>query len=258
MSVVTVSPEDLAQAADWIRSAAQVVVMTGAGVSAESGIKTFRDADGLWRTRDPMSLATPEAFAADPQNVWAFYRWRQHIARACEPNAGHLALTDMQMRCRSLVVVTQNVDGLHQRAGTKTVTLHGDLYADRCTSCGREDNVLHQPLPGVDPSSPSDDPPLPHCTSCGSLMRPGVVWFGESLPEGPVERAAEAASAANLMLIIGTSGVVYPAAGLAELTQRNGGRIIVVNPGTTPHTSTADLHLRGTSASVLPRLVDVL
>lgn len=243
--------------AEWIRDAERVVVLTGAGVSAESGVPTFRGAEGLWRKHDPMELATPEAFERDPRGVWAWYRWRQDLIRGCAPNAGHHALAKLQRSVPDFLLVTQNVDGLHVTAGsTDVVELHGNIYADRCTRCDTVTPAYDRaPSPDIREDDPSRDPPLPECPACGGLTRPGVVWFGESLPEGAMERATDAARRADVLLVAGTSGVVYPAAGLAAVTARAGGRVVVINPGETPHASLADVVLSGPSASVLPALL---
>lgn len=248
---------DIDQAARWLADAERVVVLTGAGVSAESGVPTFRGAEGLWRRHDPMSLATPEAFARDPRGVWAWYRWRQRLVGACTPNDGHRALVELQRRVPGFLLVTQNVDGLHHVAGsTDVVTLHGDLFADRCTVCGAVEDAHARPTcDDIDPDDPAKDPALPTCAACGGLTRPGVVWFGESLPDGAMERAAHAASRADVLLVAGTSGVVYPAAGLATIARRGGGKVVVINLDASPHDDTAHLSLRGRSGELLPRIM---
>ncbi len=248
--------DDAARAAAWIAEAHSLVVLTGAGVSAESGVPTFRGDNGLWRSVDPMSMATPDAFYANPRSCWAWYRWRQALVRECAPNDGHLALAELEQIVPEFLLATQNVDGLHAAAGShKLVELHGNLFADRCTGCERVEPAWDAELPTIDPLNPNSDPPLPLCSECGSLMRPGVVWFGESLPEGVMERAAQAASKADVLLVAGTSGVVYPAAGLARITADAGGRVVVVNPNSGAQDEVADLCIRGRSAEVLPALV---
>jgi NAD-dependent deacetylase len=247
----------LDRAAQWLRAATRVMALTGAGISAESGVPTFRGANGLWRRRDPMTLATPEAFAADPRGTQAWYRWRQQLVARCRPNPAHEALVAIERARPGFVLATQNVDGLHREAGTEQLLeLHGNLFADRCVACAAPHDGRALALAArVDPNDPSADPEPDRCTSCGDLLRPGVVWFGESLPEGVLERAAEAAAHSELLLVVGTSGVVYPAAGLAAVTKRAGGRVLVVNLEETPHDDLADLTLEGPAGAVLPALI---
>jgi NAD-dependent deacetylase len=233
------------------------VVMTGSGVSAESGVPTFRGETGLWRSFDAMALATPQAFARDPQGVWAWYRWRQGLVQGCAPNAAHRALAEVAARePGKWTLVTQNVDGLHARAGsTGVLALHGDLFADRCTRCGRVEDASARALPVVDPVDPERDPALPLCSACGGLMRPGVVWFGEDLPAATFRAAREAARRADVLLVIGTSGVVYPAAGLVEETRRGRGRVVVVNVEATVQSEGADETVLGKAGEVIPGIV---
>lgn len=247
---------DAQQAADWIQQARSVVVLTGAGVSAESGVPTFRGARGLWRSVDPMSMATPDAFLSDPRGCWAWYRWRQRLVQECAPNDGHRALAELQDLIPSFLLVTQNVDGLHVAAGSRDVVeLHGNLFADRCTRCDFVVDSWGETLPNIMPDDPGADPEPPSCPTCGSLLRPGVVWFGESLPEGVMERAAAAAKDADVLLVVGTSGVVYPAAGMAAIAAEGGARVVIVNPNEAAQDGIADLCVRGPSARVLPLLV---
>ncbi|MBP5992305.1 MAG: NAD-dependent protein deacylase [Piscinibacter sp.] len=232
-----------------IDRAARVCVLSGAGMSAESGIPTFRDAlTGLWSRFDPAQLASEEGFRADPRLVWDWYAQRREGVRAAQPNAGHLALGAFaQRRPGVLTVVTQNVDDLHQRAGNAdAIRLHGDILADRwlqpCRCRPRRD-------PGeAEPGRP------PRCPGCGALVRPGVVWFGEMLPEGAMEAAERAARAAELMLVVGTSGAVWPAAGLAGTARRAGAFVAIVNPHDSEIDASAQLLLPGTAAQILPRL----
>lgn len=229
-----------------------VAVLTGAGISAESGIPTFRgqsDAGALWRNYSPEQLATPEAFERDPRLVWEWYDWRRGCVARAEPNAGHRALAEFERRCaatgRRFTLITQNVDGLHDRAGSRQVVkLHGDLWILRCLSCGREERDERVPL----------DPLPPRC-DCGGLQRPAVVWFGESLPAREWACASEVSATARMFLVIGTSGVVYPAAGLVEIARQSGARIAVVNPEPTPLDARADWLFRGAASEVLARLL---
>lgn len=241
---------DLEKAANLIAQAGSVVVLTGAGISAESGIPTFRGLGGLWNGRDPMSLATPQAFAADPTLVWEFYHWRRALVMQAEPNAGHRALTQISSKLPSLTLVTQNVDRLHQRAGSRDVLeLHGNLFEDRCTRCARIFDRSH---------AKEVPPPLPSCDACGHLLRPGVVWFGETLPPAVWEAAEAAVLRARLLLVVGTSAVVYPAAGLVDTAQSGGSAVIEINLESTPISERVDLALQGKAAEILPRLAEML
>lgn len=239
---------DLEQAAKLLAKAGSVAVLTGAGISAESGIPTFRGLGGLWNGRDPMSLATPQAFAANPALVWEFYNWRRELVARAEPNPGHQALAKLAGKLTRFTLVTQNVDRLHQRAGSRDVLeLHGNLFEVRCTGCSRTFNRDGEALP-----------PLPHCDACGQLLRPGVVWFGETLPPAVWEAAEVAVRQARLLLVVGTSAVVYPAAGLVATAQNAGGAVIEINLEPTPISDEVDLVLQGKAAAILPLLTDLL
>ena len=231
--------------------AQRVCVLTGAGMSAESGIPTFRDAmRGLWSRFDPARLASEEGFRADPARVWAWYAERQQGVRDAQPNAGHLALADYgRRRPGVLTIVTQNVDDLHQRAGwPQTIRLHGDILADRwLQDCPRG--------LGCSPSTAVPGTP-PHCADCGNLLRPGVVWFGEMLREDAIDAADRAARGCELMLVVGTSGAVWPAAGLAAVARRAGAKVAVVNPQASEIDGEAHWTLRGTAARALPLLLE--
>ncbi|HEX8618122.1 MAG TPA: NAD-dependent deacylase [Thermoanaerobaculia bacterium] len=218
-----------------------VVVMTGAGVSADSGIPTFRGAGGLWRNFRAEDLATPAAFHRDPALVWEWYEWRRGLIRAAQPNAAHEALA----RLTGAVVVTQNVDGLHTRAGSADVVeLHGNIFRVRCVREGT--SHMHE--------EPFAELP-PHCEDCGALLRPGVVWFGEALPEDAVARAVGAIHNADLLLVIGTSGVVYPAAGFVTLHE---GLSIEINPETSGVSSACTFAIAARAAEATPAIVDAL
>ena len=231
---------------DWVRQARRIVLLSGAGMSAESGVPTFRDAQtGLWAKFRPEDLATEDAFRGDPERVWDWYAMRRESVAKVAPNAGHLAVADFQRRHPGrLTVVTQNVDGLHQRAGSPGVlALHGNIAEDQwldppraCCDAGR-----------LQPGRP------PRCPTCGNLRRPAVVWFGEMLPARELQQAEEAAAACDLMLVVGTSGQVYPAAGLARATR---GRVAILNPAPTELDDAADAVLAGTSAALLPTLLE--
>jgi NAD-dependent deacetylase len=232
-----------------LREASYIVALTGAGISAESGIPTFRGANGLWRNFPPEKLATPEAFARDPRLVWEWYDWRRGIIHKAQPNAGHRALAKLEQHTaaegKSFALATQNVDGLHDRAGSRnTAKLHGDIWLVRCVGCGAAEQNHQVPLE-----------PLPPRCRCGALLRPGVVWFGEALPGSEWQRALEASSRAEVFLVIGTSATVYPAAGLAEVARAAGAKLAVVNPDATPLDGIADWVLHGPSGEILPRLL---
>ena len=230
-----------AEARERLRNASAVAVLTGAGISAESGIPTFRGAGGLWRSFRAEDLATPEAFARDPKLVWEWYDWRRGLIAAAQPNAGHRALAELERRKDNFSLITQNVDGLHDRAGSRNLLkVHGDIWTIRCTGCGMERDDRQTPLEKIPP----------RC-SCGALERPGVVWFGEGLPDEVWSRAQHAALRADVLLVVGTSAVVYPAAGLAGLAKT----VIEINVAETPVSAGADFSLRGPAAEILPELV---
>jgi len=227
-----------------------IVVLTGAGMSAESGIPTFRDAmTGLWSRFDPAQLASEEGFRADPQRVWDWYAERREGVRAAQPNAGHRALAAFAARHPGVLrVITQNVDDLHQRAGNRdALRLHGDILEDRWLE--RCDLRCGRPASAALPGRP------PRCADCGNLVRPGVVWFGEALPAQALAGAERAASSCALLLVVGTSGAVWPAAGLAALARRAGAWVAIVNPHESEVDDQAHLVLRGTAAQVLPVLL---
>ncbi|HJV70001.1 NAD-dependent protein deacylase [Ideonella sp.] len=235
-----------------VQAAQRIVVLTGAGMSAESGIPTFRDTlTGLWSRFDPMQLASEAGFRAHPQRVWNWYAERRLGVRAAQPNPGHLALGGFAQRHPGrLTVVTQNVDDLHQRAGNPdTIRLHGDILEDRWLDpcprrCGSACDTK-----GAAPGEP------PRCRDCSNLVRPGVVWFGEDLPLGALSAAEAAADRAELMLVVGTSGAVWPAAGLAARARRAGAWVAIVNPDETEIDGDAHQLVRGTAARVLPGLL---
>jgi NAD-dependent deacetylase len=239
---------DLAPA---LRAARHVVVLTGAGVSAESGLPTFRDPlTGLWARYRPEELATPEAFRRDPDLVWDWYRSRRDAARAARPNPAHLAIARLETLVPRLTLITQNVDGLHRRAGsTDPVELHGNLFRSRCAA----DGSVREPL--VDQALAAGR--LPRCPACGALLRPGVVWFGEVLPETALERARTAALACDLFLSVGTSHQVYPAAALPALAASSGARVVVLDAAPDPaRVHPAATYLTGRAGDLLPRLVE--
>jgi NAD-dependent deacetylase len=232
-----------------LRGARRVAVLTGAGVSAESGIPTFRDGvTGLWEQFDVETLASPAGFRADPARVWAWYADRRRAMDAALPNAAHLAIAELERRVPDFTLMTQNIDHLHQRAGSRDVIeLHGSIHRARCSACR-----VH------DLSWDADGPLPPRCPACGGLLRPDVVWFGELLPQELVHQAAIAAIRADVFLSVGTSGLVEPAASLPFEALRAQAVVVEVNPAPTPLTEQADFALRGSAAEVLPCLVEAL
>lgn len=228
-----------------LRASAHTVVLTGSGISAESGVPTFREAQtGLWEHLDPQQLATPEAFARDPKLVWDWYAWRRELVGQAHPNSGHLALAELERVVPNFTLVTQNVDGLHQQAGSRAVIeLHGSI---RRTKCSVEDAE-------VENYDETENPPL--CPSCGAPLRPDVVWFGEMLPVGAMDAASAAARRADLFMSVGTSSLVYPAATLPFEALEAGASLVEINPQETPLTPRAEFALRGPAGDVLPRLI---
>jgi NAD-dependent deacetylase len=240
---------ELRSAARVIRSARHVCVLTGAGISAESGIPTFRDAlTGLWARFRPEELATLEAFERNPKFVWEWYESRRAQVLQARPNAGHYALAELARRVPELTLVTQNVDGLHQRAGSPGVLeYHGNILRDRC--------MVEQVVADRAREAAGQ---LPRCAACGALLRPDVVWFGEAIPAEPMRAADRAANDCDVFLSIGTSSLVYPAAGLAEAALRRGATVIEVNPNATDLSPLADVVLRGPAGVILPQLLEAM
>lgn len=234
---------------ELVRNARRVVALTGAGISAESGVPTFRDAQqGLWAQYDPMELATPEGFARDPQRVWQWYAMRREKIAMVQPNAGHRALAEWARLRPDLLVVTQNVDGLHQRAGSEhVIELHGNIMRTKCSAEGLVVDRWEE-RPGE----------VPRCGQCAALLRPDVVWFGEVLPFTALAAAEEAIDYADLVLSIGTSSLVQPAASLPYQALRAGVPVVEVNPEETPLTADASFNLRGSAGEILPQLVACL
>jgi len=235
----------LEEAAEVLAGARRVAVLTGAGISAESGVPTFRGKDGLWRKCKAESLATPEAFERDPALVWEWYDWRRGLIAPVEPNAGHRVLAGWEGLFEGFAVITQNVDGLHAKAGSRDIVeLHGNIWKLRCTREGTVEEIRDTPLPRI--------PPI--CPSCGSLFRPHIVWFGESLDPVVLDRAYRVSETCQVMFVIGTSSVVQPAATLPLAASRAGAKIIEVNIEPTPLTPQADYFFPGKAGEVLPAL----
>jgi len=238
----------MVQVAGWVEAAHRIAVLTGAGVSAESGVPTFRDAQtGHWAQFRPEEMASEAGFRTHPQRVWDWYQHRREMLRSVSPNAAHRALADFGRRRRErMTLITQNVDGLHQQAGSERVLcLHGDLFVDRWLDAPR----------GCCAFADTEAGHPPRCSGCGNLRRPGVVWFGEALPERPWAEAQQAVQTCDLMLVVGTAGAVYPAAGLAQRAREAGARVVVVNPAESALDDVAHRVLRGTAAQVMPLIL---
>ena len=226
--------------ATLLRERQPCVVLTGAGISTESGIPDFRSPTGIWAQYDPMEYATIDAFRRDPEKVWEFYARRLDVLAKAEPNAGHLALAELERRGLVQAVITQNIDGLHQRAGSECVIeVHGSIRAADCLSCGE--------------SAPLDHA-APRCPACGALMKPGVVMFGELLPEAEMEQATDLARKAGMLLVVGSTLEVHPVAGLPAETLAAGGALAIVNRGPTPYDEFAEVRIDGGAGDVLSTL----
>jgi len=227
-----------------LATARAVTVLTGAGISADSGVPTFRGADGLWRNFRAEDLATPEAFARDPRLVWEWYNWRRELIATKKPNPAHYAVADLERRLERCWLITQNVDGLHRTAGSQKLSeIHGNIWKVRCTRCSRVDENREVPIAI-----------LPSCAACGGLLRPHIVWFGESLASEDLDRSYEALGRCEVLLIIGTSGIVYPAASFAPVAKAAGAFVVEINLDPTPHTELVDVSLQGRAKDVVPGL----
>jgi NAD-dependent deacetylase len=233
----------LLQVAEVLENAEYLIAVTGAGISRESNVPTFRGADGLWRNYNAMELATPDAFRRNPSLVWEWYSWRQGLIAGCDPNPGHVTLFKWEDLGLLKALITQNVDGLHRRAGSKNILeVHGDLWAVKCTSCSYKGR-LEAPAEGI-----------PTCPDCGGNLRPDVVWFGESLDRSVISKVYTELEKADVCLVIGTSALVQPAASFPLVVKQRGGIIIEINIEQTPLTNSVDYHLSGKSGEVLPLL----
>lgn len=229
-----------------LQEASRVAVLTGAGISAESGIPTFRGEEGLWKKYRPEELATPTAFSQDPKLVWEWYDWRRGIIGQKEPNPGHKVIARWEDTFPTVSLITQNIDGLHQKAGSKNIwELHGNIWKLRCTEEGTVTENYETPLKEI--------PPL--CPNCGALLRPHVVWFGESLSPTILQKSIQLSSECDVMFVIGTSAVVQPAASLPFEASEAGAKIVEINPDPTPLSLYADFSIRGKSGEILP-LID--
>ncbi len=235
-----------------IRTSSRITVLTGAGVSAASGVPTFRGNAGLWQSYSPEDLATPEAFARDPGLVWEWYNWRRELIAACRPNAAHFVLAAWSRRYPGFTLLTQNVDGLHEQAGTEnTVRFHGSIWEVSCWN-----RCPGSPARWVDATVPLRTLP-PGCPYCGGWLRPGVVWFGEPIDPGILDRAISATDC-DLFITAGTSSAVHPAAGLVAASRRRGAFTAEINPETTPASATVDWSVRGPAEVVLREVEDLL
>lgn len=244
------------EAARLIKDSKNIAVLTGAGISKESGVATFRDAmDGLWARFDPQQLATPQAFHANPKLVWDWYAYRRDILRKAQPNPGHYALADLEQRHPPVTIITQNVDDLHEQAGSsRIIHLHGSIARNKCFDNCQGTNTL------IDISTLAWDrengPPV--CPHCGGWVRPDVVWFGEMLPPEAIEAAMSISSDCDLMIVIGTSGLVTPAANMPIIAKHAGASLIEVNPDDSALTPIMDIKLKGASGVILPQVMDAL
>jgi NAD-dependent protein deacetylase/lipoamidase len=242
---MTATEDKLAKVAEILRSGPRVAALTGSGISAESGIPTFRGKEGLWRQFRAEELATPGAFARDPRLVWEWYDWRRGLIGGCRPNPGHQVLARWEKRFPGFVLITQNVDGLHRLAGSERVLeLHGNIWEMRCTAEGTVTENRDSPLRELPP----------RCPGCGAPLRPNVVWFGESLTAETLQEAYAASGACDLMFVVGTSAFVQPAGSLPLLAAERGATIVEINPDITPLTEAAAFSFREKAGEVLPQI----
>lgn len=249
------------RAADRLRAANAICILTGAGVSAESGIPTFRDKQsGLWEHYRAEDLATPAAFDRDPKLVWSWYQWRRQLVIDKVPNPAHIALAQWQAKCQQsqtpFTLITQNVDDLHEQAGSKVDHLHGRLWQNRCQDCQQTFPATPNPTCQLNANAPLSSELL-YCPDCGGLLRPDIVWFGEALPQAAWQTAETAAANCDVFISIGTSSLVYPAAGLAQIAAQHGATLIEINPHPTPNTF-VDITIEAAAGRVMPYLFDKL
>jgi NAD-dependent deacetylase len=239
------STSDLGIVRDKIAAARSLAVLTGAGISADSGVPTFRGSDGLWRNFRAEDLATPEAFERDPRLVWQWYNWRRELISTKTPNPAHAAVVELERRCSHFWLITQNVDGLHRAAGSRQLSeIHGNIWQVRCTICGVIEDNRDVPIQI-----------LPSCRHCRGLLRPHIVWFGESLSAADLTRCGAALRSCDVLLVIGTSGVVYPAAGFASVAKNAGAFVAEINPDPTPQSNVVDVALNGRAKEIVPLLL---
>ncbi len=238
---------EIQKAKEIIEKSKKIVIITGAGISQESGIPTFRGVGGLWKKYRAEELATYEAFKKNPELVWKFYDYRRQIIAKAKPNEGHKILAKAEKRFDSFYIITQNIDGLHRKAGSKNVLeLHGNIWRVRCEREKKTFEYRQNPMTSIPPE----------CPVCGNILRPDVVWFGESLPKDVLEKSYHLSSNADVAIVVGTSSIVYPAAHLPYITKQNGGKLIEINIKTTPLTDIADIHLKGKSSEILKQIFE--
>ncbi len=231
----------------WMGRAKRVAVITGAGISAQSGIPTFRGEGGLWRSYRAEDLATPAAFARDPRLVWEWYDWRRSVCRKARPNPGHHALVELEKMVPEFLLITQNVDGLHAEAGSRNMEeIHGNIWKGRCVQCGAVENLLQTPLEEIPP----------HCGGCGSLLRPHIVWFGESYNGDQISRVMEFLSRTDFLIVVGTSGAVAMPGHLAGYAKERDAQILEINPEESEITHIAHWHVAQPAGEYLPVLVE--
>lgn len=234
----------IARIRSHLSSASSIAVLTGAGISADSGVPTFRGEDGLWRNFRAEDLATPDAFRRDPGLVWEWYNWRREIITTKNPNAAHHALVRLERHAPAFILITQNVDGLHAKAGSRNITeIHGNIWKTRCTVCGDVSHNADVPIAI-----------LPHCNKCNGLLRPHIVWFGESLDPADIKRSMDAMRACEVLLVIGTSGIVQPAASFVSAAKGAGAYVVEINIEETPNSYLVDEVLAGRASDVVPLL----
>lgn len=237
---------DLGIVKQQLATARSIAVLTGAGISADSGVPTFRGTDGLWKNFRAEDLATPRAFERDPRLVWEWYNWRRELIATKQPNDAHKAIVELEHRCLNFLLITQNVDGLHRDAGSQKLSeIHGNIWKVRCTGCGVVENNRDVPIAI-----------LPFCVHCGSLLRPHIVWFGESLFAEDLDRCSNVLTHCDVLLVIGTSGIVYPAAGFASIAKEAGAFIAEINLDSTPQSGLVDISLQGRAKDLLPLLLE--
>lgn len=240
--------EKILQVKDIIENSRALTVLTGAGISAESGIPTFRGKEGLWKNYSPQQLASPEAFRNDPQMVWEWYDWRRDLISKAQPNAGHSALAVLEKEHENFTLITQNVDGLHSSAGSRNVVeIHGNIWEIRCTACSRTEKNYEVPLSSLPP----------RCSKCGEITRPNTVWFGEVIPMSVIDRCIIAVEQADAMLVIGTSGLVEPAASLGLMAKQSGKKVIEINPEPSVNTGFYDITIESKAGEILPLLYSI-
>ena len=240
--------EKAARIRSRLLNASSIAVLTGAGISADSGVPTFRGEDGLWRNFRAEELATPHAFRKDPGLVWEWYNWRREIIATKNPNAAHHALVKLERHAQSFILITQNVDGLHEKAGSKNITeIHGNIWKTRCTACGDVSHNFDVPIDS-----------LPHCKKCNGLLRPHIVWFGESLAPADIKRSMDALRTCEVLLVIGTSGVVQPVASFVSAAKEAGAYVVEINIEETPNSYLVNEVLIGRASDVVPGLIEAV